>query len=288
MLQMKKLYDKIMREGELRSTRTGDTLSIWNQTMEFDLADGFPAVTSKTLQWNAVVGELLWFLSGSSSLKDLRRYTYGSDEPRWTIWNDDAARWQNTHGIKDKEFVGDLYPTQFRNIGPWDRKLDQIGNLIKQLTEDTNRRDHIVMAWNPVDIRDDTMALKPCHLGFQCFVRKGEYLDLHWWQRSVDSFLGLPFNIASYALLTHLLAAWTGLKPGRLSCWLGDTHLYMNHSEAVTEYMQNPEFASPTFVLPRGCETLASTLELDARDFVGALDGYNSAGVIKAPLSVGA
>lgn len=288
MLQMKKLYDKIMREGELRSTRTGDTLSIWNQTMEFDLADGFPAVTSKTLQWNAVVGELLWFLSGSSSLKDLRRYTYGSDEPRWTIWTDDTKRWYgdtetNQHTL---EFVGNLYGTQWR--GTTEDHVDQIRNLIKQLMREPNRRDHIVMAWNPMDIERDNMALKPCHLGFQCFVRKGEYLDLHWWQRSVDSFLGLPFNIASYALLTHLLAMWTDLKPGRLSCWLGDTHLYMNHSDAVTEYMMNPEFDLPTMVLPRGCETLASTLELDARDFVGALDGYNSAGVIKAPLSVGA
>ena len=282
---LKDLYRDIMKNGISRDTRTGPVTSVWNRSLEFDLQVGFPAVTSKKLAWNAVVGELLWFLSGSSSLADLKHYTFGDrNSDKWTIWTDDANRWG------DGEFVGDLYPKQWRDFGGEcsGTGTDQILNLINQLKSSPTNRDHIVMAWNPYDIEHDSMALKPCHLGFQCYVTPTGELNLHWFQRSVDSFLGLPFNIASYALLTHLLAHWTGLKVGKLSCWLGDTHLYNNHEDAVDTFLINPKFNECKLFMPPASNTLRNTIEhATAVDFKDNLIGYNSMGLVKAKLSVG-
>lgn len=283
---LKILYQDILDHGEIRDTRTGKVHSRWNYSLEFNLQKGFPAVTSKKLAWNPVVGELLWFLSGSYWLQDLKHYTFNDEtSDKWTIWTDDTERWGSTN------YVGYLYPHQWRNFGSTDVSkigTDQIQNLIKNLKEQPARRDHIVMAWNAFDIEQNDMALKPCHLGFQCYVTEKGHLNLHWFQRSVDSFLGLPFNIASYALLTHLLAQWAGLKPGKLSCWLGDTHIYDNHCNAVKDYINNEEFSECQLSLPEGTDTLEDTLtNMTAVDFKNSLVGYQSAGVIKAPLSVG-
>lgn len=286
MKQLKDLYLDVLTNGKSRLTRTGETLSVWDRKLEFDLEQGFPAVTSKTLQWNAVVGELLWFLSGSCYLEDLQWATYGSFDDKWTIWSDDAERWNNKHGRVDMGFVGRLYGYQWRNLNNGFMAIDQISNLIDKINTTPNERDLIVMAWNPAHIAADEMCLKPCHLGFQCYVDDGK-LNLKWWQRSVDSFLGLPFNIASYALLTHLLANWTGLKVGKLSCDLGDVHIYMNHLQAVNEYLSNPEYSLPKLVLPEQAICLNSTLALTALNFKNSLQGYQSAGKISAPLSVG-
>jgi thymidylate synthase len=286
--ELKHLYQIIKTAGDLRNTRTGQVKSIWKHNMSFNLQEEFPAVTSKKLAWKATVGELLWFLSGSSSLADLKHKTFGdSYSDKWTIWTDDARRWGNGN------FVGNLYPRQWRDqndgrtfIG--ECGVDQIQNLIHRLKHEPYRRDHIVMAWNAYDIENDLMALKPCHIGFQCYVTNEGYLNLHWWQRSVDSYLGAPMNIASYALLTHLLAKWTGLKPGVLTCDLGDVHLYENHQKAVETFLINPKFKPCQLELPEGTESLESTLRLTADDFKDALVGYESMGVVKAPLSVGA
>lgn len=303
MNQLKELMRDIIAFGEVRETRTGKVRSIWDMNMHWDLSAGFPAVTSKQLMWGPVVGELLWFLSGSESLSDLRKYTFGEDKDQWTIWTDDARRWHKTvmaefddadehwrevfpQPVLDPDYVGALYGTQWRSFND-DTKSDQIQNLIKSLIAEPDNRDHIVMAWNPTAIVHNEMALKPCHLGFQCYVTKDKRLNLKWWQRSVDTFLGLPFNIASYALLVHLLAKWTGLKPGRLSCDLGDVHIYESHMDAVKEYLDNPVHAKPTLVLPEGCESLESTLTLTALDFRDALKDYQHSGRISAPLSVG-
>lgn len=296
MNNLKELYLDILTNGASRQTRTGETFSVWDRKLEFDLREGFPAVTSKKLQWNAVVGELLWFLSGSSCIEDLIQYTYGSkdDLNKWTIWSDDTEKWEVRKGYHPDGFVGNLYPTQWRGVtkscerdynDPY-YKPDQITTLVNKLINSPEERDLIVMAWNAKDIDLDTMALKPCHLGFQCYVEGGE-LSLKWWQRSVDSFLGLPFNIASYALLTHLLANWTGLKVGKLSCDLGDTHIYMNHFDAVNKYLNNPVQYKPELILPAGTETLESTLKLTALDFRNSLINYNHCGSIPAQLSTG-
>ena len=269
--ELKSLYKLIRASGDVRNTRTGTVRSIWKHNMSFNLQEEFPAVTSKKLAWKATVGELLWFASGSDDLKDLKHYTHGDpNSDKWTIWTDDAKRWGNG------DFVGNLYPHQWRDQGGEcdGAGVDQIQNLIYRLKHEPYRRDHIVMAWNAYDIENDLMALKPCHFGFQCYVTNMGYLNLDFKVRSSDVFLGLPMNIASYALLTHLLAKWTGLKPGVLSCDLGDVHLYENHQKAVETFLINPKFKPCQLELPEGTESLESTLKLTAEHFKDALVGY--------------
>jgi thymidylate synthase len=295
MIEIKRLLRNIQNYGEIRSTRTGDVNSLWNETLSWRMSNGgFPAVTAKTLAWKSVVGELLWFLSGSVCLSDLQKFTFGEDCPRnkWTIWTDDTVRWNKSKGVFDTspDYVGNLYPVQWRNYGAAGSPnggVDQIAKLVKGLKENPYNRDHIVMAWNPLDIDRDSMALKPCHIGFQCYVTNEGELNLKWWQRSVDAYLGLPFNIASYALLLHFLCEWAGLRPGILSCDLGDVHIYKNHSDAVEEYLSSPCHMLPSLKLPEKAKSLETVLELTALDFSDSLVGYVSSGVIKAPLSVG-
>lgn len=306
MIELKRLYTDVLLNGEQRETRTGNVRSVWDRKVKFDLREGFPATTSKKLGWQSVVGELLWFLSGSTSLRDLKKYTFNDpDSEKWTIWTDDAKRWANTayapgsrESIIEEGYVGNLYPHQWRNYG-YEQKLgehefhthegvDQIQNLITRLQNEPQRRDHIVTAWNPYDIQKNLMALKSCHVMFQCYVDRNNNLHLKWTQRSCDLFLGLSFNIASYALLTHLIADWCGLGVGTLTGDLGDVHIYENHIDAVNEYIENPRHILPQLVLPEQCKQgLEETLEMTALDFKDALVGYKHEGIIKAPLSVG-
>ena len=281
MKNIKDLGVDILSNGSTRITRTGEVISVWDKKLQWDMRDGFPVVTSKTLMWKAVVGELLWFLSGSSYINDLRVFTFGEDLGQWTIWSDDATRWSPL----DPDYVGDLYPTQWRNFNRMG--IDQIENLINGLINNPFERNHVVMAWNPEAISFDTLALKPCHMGFQCYVTDDGYLNLKWFQRSVDYFLGLPFNIASYGLLLHMVASWTGLKPGILSCDLGDCHIYTSHLDQVKRYIGNREYEIPTLVLPDKAKSFDTVLELTALDFSEALIGYQSAGSIPAKVYVG-
>lgn len=293
MLSYKKLIKDVKENGEKRITRSGETISTFGRMLKFDMADGFPAVTSKKLAWQSVVGELLWFLSGKTDLPSLRIFTFGSDEGQRTIWTDDYKRWEaeivkeyGLNGIRGREeHLGMLYGYQWRNFGGY---VDQIQKLIDSLKNSPESRYHLVMAWDASIVEDASAALPPCHIGFQCYVTAGGKLNLHWHQRSWDLFLGAPFNIASYALLLHLLAKWTGYEPGTLSVFSGDTHIYTSHMDAVEEYLNNIEHELPELVLPEGTETLESTLKLTALDFRGALSGYGHGGAIKAPLSVGA
>jgi len=285
---LKDLYRDILDNGETRFTRTGTVKSVWDRKLSFDLSEEFPAVTSKKLAWGATVGELLWFASGSTWLTKLKKYTFGDlGADKWTIWTDDAKRWGNGEGL------GSLYGEQWRDFGghieedEWVHGVDQIQNLITRLKEQPERRDHIVMAWNPYDIENNLMALKACHTHFQCYVSGDYKLNLKFFLRSSDGFLGLPMNIASYALLTHLLAKWVGLDIGTLSCDLGDVHIYENHKKAVDTFLINPKFNGCQLQLPKGTESLESTLQLTALDFKDSLVGYESMGVVKAPLSVG-
>lgn len=287
MKNLKELYAEVLHHGNLRTTRTGNVISIWDGKLKFNLQDGFPAVTSKKLAWQTCVGELLWFLSGSEWIGGLKHFTFGDEfSDKWTIWTDDTRRWNHSRGDGcSEDYVGALYPVQWRCYNYAD--VDQIENLIKNLRENPYNRDHIVMAWNPESIAGNEMALKPCHIGFQCYVDEVGYLHLKWWQRSVDCFLGLPMNIASYALLLSLLAKWTGWKPGTLTADLGDIHIYENHKEQAYRYMCNEEHLLPRLDLPYGTESLESTLQLTAKNFKDSLTGYNHEGTIKAPLSVG-
>lgn len=280
-----KEYTRVLKRcvnGDERDTRTGRTFGVFGDTISIDLSEGFPVTTGKKIAWKSVVGELLWFLSGSTDLKDLRKFTFGSgSENRWTIWDDDVSRWGKG---KDGNDAGELYAKKWRSYGG---EVDQIKNLIENLKSNPYERNHIVMAWDALAIFQDKMALKPCHVGFQCYVSNDNKLHLQWYQRSADMFLGVPFNFASYALLTHLLAKWCGYNVGTLSVVFGDVHVYELHREAVNEYINNQKFELPKLKLPASCDDLESVIKMTANDFADSLVGYESAGTIKAPLVVG-
>ena len=280
----KNLLREIIINGQDRETRSGKTRGVFGEVMKFDLTEGFPAVTSKKLQFQSVMGELLWFMNGETSLKDLRKRS-NLDKDAWTIWTNDCERWHNTDEREfHREDLGYIYGSQWRQFGK-EGMIDQLDELINRLKKDEGSRYHLVTAWNPEDF--DEMALPPCHHTFQCYVREkdGEkYLDLMWHQRSVDSFLGLPFNIASYAALTHILAGMIGAKAGMLTATLGDTHIYHKHFEAVSKLLDNPVHDLCIFDMPI-IEDLSDVGHLTAKAF--KLINYMHSGVIRAELSVG-
>lgn len=225
------VLQKILSEGIDRQGRNGMTRGSFAIQMRFNLEDGFPAVTTKQLAFNAVKGELLWFLEGSGSDERLKEIM-GKDRTIWTD-NAEAPYWK-----PKAKFPGDLgriYGVQWRR---WkksdDSGVDQIANLINKLKTDPNDRRLVVTAWNPGEI--DQMALPPCHMIFQFFAANGK-LSLHMTQRSCDMFLGVPFNIASYALLLSMVAQVVGMKPHECVLTLNDAHIYHEHFDAVKEQL---------------------------------------------------
>lgn len=231
------LCKRILKEGKLRHNRTGiAAYSRFGERLDIDLKKGFPLLTTKRVFWNGVVRELLWFLSGSTDTTLLSRAGVH-------IWDGNTTRTAlDARGLKDYQVgeAGPIYGWQWKNFGAdytgfsCRPGVDQITEVIKQILKDPTSRRHIVTAWNPNDL--DKMALPPCHIMYQFYVDDGE-LSCQMYQRSVDVGLGLPFNIASYALLTHLIAHVTGLGVGRLIMCLGDTHIYTTHREGILEQM---------------------------------------------------
>lgn len=216
MEQYLELMRAIRERGVKKSDRTGTgTLSLFGYQMRFDLADGFPAVTTKKLHFRSIIQELLWFLRGETNVRSLQ-------EAGVTIWDE----WADENGE-----LGPVYGCQWRS---WpDGKggaIDQIAQLVEQLRNNPDSRRHIVSAWNVADV--ESMALPPCHLLFQFYVAEGR-LSCQLYQRSADVFLGVPFNIASYAILMSMLAQVCDLKPGEFVHTIGDAHLYLNHLEQV-------------------------------------------------------
>jgi len=209
------LLERILADGLEKHDRTGvGTLSVFGHQMRFDLARGFPLTTTKRLPFKWIAHELLWFLAGDTNVKYLNEHGV----PIWDKWAD-----------KETGELGPIYGRQWRAWPTADGKaIDQIANVVSDIRRDPGSRRLIVTAWNPADI--DKMALAPCHCLFQFYVAKGR-LSCQLYQRSADVFIGLPFNIASYALLTLMVAQVTGLKPGELVHTLGDAHLYLNHRE---------------------------------------------------------
>ncbi len=212
MNQYHDLLERILSDGAEKSDRTGTgTLSIFGHQMRFNLAAGFPMLTTKKLPLKSIIYELLWFLRGDTNVKYLRDHGV-------TIWDE----WADANGD-----LGPVYGSQWRSWpAPDGRKLDQIANVIDMIRRNPDSRRLIVSAWNPADV--DKMALPPCHCLFQFYVAGGK-LSCQLYQRSADVFLGVPFNIASYALLTMMVAQVTGLKPGDFVHSFGDVHLYSNH-----------------------------------------------------------
>ena len=276
MKQYHELLKDILNNGEERNDRTGvGTISVFGRQLRFDLTQGFPAVTTKKLAWKAVVSELLWFLEGSNDERRLAEILYGrSDSGRNTIWtgNAEAAYWQPR-----AKFPGDLgrvYGVQWRDWGG----VDQVAKLIDGLKNDPTGRRHIISAWNVDEL--DQMALPPCHVMSQFYVSKGK-LSCHMYQRSVDVFLGLPFNIASYALLTHMVAHVCGLEVGELIISTGDTHIYSNHVEQVKEQLSREPYPLPTLWLNPNIKDIDS-FTMETID----LDNYKCHSTIKAEMAV--
>jgi len=274
----------IMDNGDDREDRTGTgTRSIFGGQMRYDLSRGFPAVTTKRLAWKAVVGELLWFLEGSTDERRLAEITYGEDRDdlyeRSTIWTANADEQGVALGYRNdymQKELGPVYGSQWRSFGGF----DQIAEIIRQIKEEPDSRRIILSAWNPPEI--ERMALPPCHTLSQFYVNKGK-LSCQMYQRSAVMFLGVPFNIASYSLLTHILARITGLQVGDFVHTVGDVHIYNTHYEAVSEQLKRTPQKLPSLRMPP-FTSLEEVLDLDVSDF--QLEGYKPMSAIKAMMAV--
>jgi thymidylate synthase len=274
------LLSDIIEFGVEKKDRTGTgTISEFGHQIRHKMSDGFPILTTKKVAWKQVVSELLWFLTGQTNIAFLHKYNNH-------IWDGDYKKSGRTDGE-----LGPIYGKQWRR---WEREvvdysgmkyerepIDQIDDLVKNLKENPDSRRLMVSAWNVGEL--DQMVLPPCHYSFQCWTREQDgkrYLSLMWNQRSVDTFLGLPFNISSYGLLLHILANECGMVPDELIGNLGDTHLYLNHIEQAKEQISRTPYELPT---------LKTDVKIDGiccatpDDFV--LEGYQYHPTIKAPLS---
>jgi len=264
MQQYLDLLKTIRENGTYKSDRTGTgTYSIFGHQMRFDLSKGFPVLTTKKLHLKSIIHELLWFLAGDTNIKYLQ-------ENGVKIWDE----WADENGD-----LGPVYGYQWRSWpAPDGTKIDQIQNLIQQINANPDSRRHIVTAWNPADV--DNMALPPCHCLFQFYVADGR-LSCQLYQRSADVFLGVPFNIASYALLTLMLAQVCDLEPGDFVHSFGDAHLYSNHLEQADLQLTRPPGPLPTLKINPGIKDLfAFTFD----DFT--LENYQAAPHIPAPVAV--
>lgn len=264
MKQYLQLVQHILEHGVEKSDRTGTgTLSIFGYQMRFDLAEGFPCVTTKQLHLRSIIHELLWFLRGETNVRSLQ-------EQGVTIWNE----WANESGD-----LGPVYGAQWRRWQTSDgRSIDQIERVIDEIRRNPDSRRLIVSAWNVGQI--DQMRLPPCHLLFQFYVAQGR-LSCQLYQRSADVFLGVPFNIASYALLTLMMAAVTDLQPGEFVHTFGDAHLYLNHLEQAKLQLSRAPRPLPTMQLRR---TPASIFDFQFEDF--ELLDYHPHPRITAPVAV--
>jgi thymidylate synthase len=264
MKQYLDLLAHAMDKGTDRGDRTGTgTRSVFGYQMRFDLGEGFPVLTTKKLHLRSIIHELLWFLNGETNIAYLR-------ENGVSIWDE----WANEYGD-----LGPVYGAQWRSWpAPDGRHIDQIANLVEGLKTNPNSRRHIVSAWNPAEV--DDMALPPCHCLFQFYVSEGK-LSCQLYQRSADIFLGVPFNIASYALLTMMVAQVTGLKPGDFVHTLGDTHIYKNHFEQARLQLTRTPKALPTMRINPQVKDIFS---FKYEDF--ELVGYEADSSIKAPIAV--
>jgi thymidylate synthase len=285
MKQYHDLLEDILNNGEVRDDRTGvGTISVFGRSMRFDLRRGFPAITTKKLAWKACVGELLWFIEGSSDERRLAEITHGTREGVATIWTPNALAPYWKHKAKYEGDLGRVYGVQWRDWVKTDKPpvrvaIDQLQTLITQLKEDPYSRRHILSSWNVAELED--MALPPCHVMSQFYVNKNNELSCHMYQRSVDVFLGLPFNIASYALLTHMIAQVCNLKVGELVISMGDTHIYKDHVDQVKEQLTREEYSLPRLFLNFDIKDITKFTMEDIH-----LEDYQSHGPLKAPMAV--
>lgn len=264
MKQYLDLMRHVRNNGAQKGDRTGTgTLSVFGHQMRFDLAHGFPLVTTKRLHLKSIIHELLWFLKGDTNIA----YLKANGVRIWDEWADENGD------------LGPVYGHQWRSWpAPDGRKVDQIAAVVDSLQNAPNSRRHIVCAWNVADV--DQMALPPCHCLFQFYVADGK-LSCQLYQRSADIFLGVPFNIASYALLTHMMAHVTGLKAGEFIHTFGDAHLYLNHLEQADEQLAREPLPLPRLVIKRDV-TAIDGFQYDDFEIIG----YETHPHIAAPVAV--
>ncbi|MEZ5844894.1 MAG: thymidylate synthase [Hyphomicrobiaceae bacterium] len=264
MQQYLDLMRRVRDTGTRKTDRTGTgTLSVFGHQMRFDLAEGFPLVTTKKLHLKSIIHELIWFLKGETNVAYLKEHGVSI----WDEWADDNGD------------LGPIYGKQWRSwAAPDGRTIDQITEAVETVRGNPDSRRIIVSAWNPADIPD--MALAPCHCLFQFYVADGR-LSCQLYQRSADIFLGVPFNIASYALLTHMMAQVTGLRPGEFVHTFGDAHLYLNHLEQADLQLARAPRPLPTLHVN---QDVTSIFDFRFEDF--GLTGYDPHPHIKAPVAV--
>lgn len=289
MKQYLNALEHVLSSGEVREDRTGvGTISTFGIQMRFNLREGFPAVTVKKLAWKSVVSELLWFLEGSTDERRLAEILHGTrDVKNKTIWTANADNQGKNLGYKNtdnEKLLGPVYGHQWRMWTNEDFECgyvqrDQISNVIKSLKEDPFGRRHIVSAWNVADL--EYMALPPCHVMFQFYVSNDRKLSCHMYQRSMDMALGIPFNIASYALLTHIIALETGLDVGDLIISGGDAHIYLDHIEGVKEMLSRTPYDLPKLKMPKKPKGIDNYTMSDFE-----LLDYNYHPTIKMPMAV--
>ncbi|AFC27796.1 ThyA [Paenibacillus mucilaginosus 3016] len=258
------LLEDILEHGVSKEDRTGTgTLSVFGRQLRFNLAEGFPLLTTKKMHIKSILHELLWFLSGDTNINYLK-------ENGVTIWDE----WADENGD-----LGPVYGSQWRSWpAPDGRSIDQISAVVEALKKNPDSRRHLVSAWNPAEV--DQMALPPCHYAFQFYVAGGK-LSCMFQMRSVDTFLGLPFNIASYAFLTHMVAQQCDLEVGELIWTGGDVHIYSNHLEQVKLQLTREPYPQPQLVIKRKPDSI---LGYRYEDF--EITGYQSHPAIKAPIAV--
>ncbi len=264
MRQYLELMRHVRDQGVLKSDRTGTgTKSVFGYQMRFSLADGFPLVTTKKLHLRSIIYELLWLLAGDTNIKFL-------NDNKVTIWDE----WADENGD-----LGPVYGAQWRSWPSRDGGvIDQIADTVERIKKSPDSRRLLVTAWNPADV--DRMALPPCHCLFQFYVANGK-LSCQLYQRSADIFLGVPFNIASYAMLTHMVAHVTGLDVGEFIHTLGDAHIYLNHMEQIEIQLARKPYDLPKLVLKRDVKAID---EFDYEDF--EIMNYQSHPHISAPVAV--
>jgi thymidylate synthase len=294
---------QVLDTGITRDDRTGTgTISVFGMQQRYNLSEGFPAVTTKKLAWKSVVSELLWFIEGSGDEKRLREILHGSaDSSKKTIWTDNATapywtkkarypgdlgrvygvqwrHWRTVREVKAGSFNDDFGTYYSMQGGIQQVEVDQLKNLIEGIKRDPHGRRHILSSWNPGEL--EAMALPPCHCFAQFYVADGR-LSCQMYQRSCDMFLGVPFNIASYSLLTHMIAQVCGLEVGEFVHVLGDAHIYLNHVDQVKEQLTREPLPAPTLLLSPGIEDIT---KFTMGDIV--LHNYQSHDAIKATMAV--